>query len=146
MCVCTLTKTLLSQNKPCQLFNYKGFTFLKFPHCHTVRFTFTMRCGTSAVSFSTNVQLSNVFFFSFQKACTNAAMASGGSSPQVQPCHIFGVCKGVRNNLLFQDEETMIFPSGNHCVRYHVLQRRTKFIHGKPAESITSCRTFFKMT
>ncbi|XP_017309295.1 cilia- and flagella-associated protein 57 isoform X2 [Ictalurus punctatus] len=65
-----------------------------------------------------------------QKACTNTAMASGGSSPQVQPCHIFGVCKGVRNNLLFQDEETMIFPSGNHCVRYHVLQRRTKFIHG----------------
>ncbi|XP_034157779.2 cilia- and flagella-associated protein 57-like [Pangasianodon hypophthalmus] len=56
-------------------------------------------------------------------------MSSGGISPQIQPCHIFGVCKGVRNNLLFPDEETVIFPSGNHCVRYHVHQRWTEFIH-----------------
>ncbi|XP_058246909.1 cilia- and flagella-associated protein 57-like [Hemibagrus wyckioides] len=51
------------------------------------------------------------------------------TSPQVKPFHVFGVSKGVRNNLLFQDEETVIFPSGNHCVRYNIPQRHTEFIH-----------------
>ncbi|KAK2846133.1 hypothetical protein Q7C36_010987 [Tachysurus vachellii] len=51
------------------------------------------------------------------------------SSPEIKPCHSFGVCKDVKNNLLYQDEETVIFPSGKWCVSYNVPRRHTKFIH-----------------
>ncbi|MCJ8750012.1 hypothetical protein PDJAM_G00194050 [Pangasius djambal] len=47
---------------------------------------------------------------------------------KVEPHHIFGLRQEVRNNLLFLDDQTIIFPSGNHCVRYHILQRWNKFI------------------
>ncbi|MCI4395800.1 hypothetical protein PGIGA_G00196230 [Pangasianodon gigas] len=47
---------------------------------------------------------------------------------KLEPHHIFGLRQEVRNNLLFLDDQTIIFPSGNHCVRYHILQRWNKFI------------------
>ncbi|XP_076829140.1 cilia and flagella associated protein 57 [Brachyhypopomus gauderio] len=43
---------------------------------------------------------------------------------------IFGVRTGVANNLLFFDEQTVIFPCGNNCVRYNIDQRWQKFIPG----------------
>ncbi|XP_053502846.1 cilia- and flagella-associated protein 57-like [Ictalurus furcatus] len=48
----------------------------------------------------------------------------------VEPHHIFGLRREARNNLLFLDEQTIIFPSGNNCVLYNVHQRWTKFIPG----------------
>ncbi|KAF4092211.1 hypothetical protein AMELA_G00018370, partial [Ameiurus melas] len=46
----------------------------------------------------------------------------------VEPHHIFGLCRELRNNLLFLDEQTIIFPSGNNCVLYDIHQRWTKLI------------------
>ncbi|KAM9435536.1 cilia- and flagella-associated protein 57-like isoform 1-T1 [Clarias gariepinus] len=56
-------------------------------------------------------------------------MAMTGNS-HIHPYHSFGVCKGVRNNLLLPDERTVIFPSGKHCIRYHIPEQRSEFIHG----------------
>ncbi|XP_058248965.1 cilia- and flagella-associated protein 57-like [Hemibagrus wyckioides] len=47
----------------------------------------------------------------------------------IKPCHVLGVSKGVRNNLLFQDEETLIFPGGNHCVSYNIPQQHQEFLY-----------------
>ncbi|KAL6489815.1 hypothetical protein MHYP_G00001600 [Metynnis hypsauchen] len=47
-----------------------------------------------------------------------------------QSHHIFGLRTGVRNSLLFLDEQTVIFPSGNNCVRYNIDQRWQRFIPG----------------
>ncbi|XP_035517008.1 cilia- and flagella-associated protein 57 [Morone saxatilis] len=43
---------------------------------------------------------------------------------------IFGLRTGVRNNLCFFDEQTVVFPSGNNCVCYNSLQRCQRFIPG----------------
>ncbi|XP_017350530.1 cilia- and flagella-associated protein 57 isoform X1 [Ictalurus punctatus] len=48
----------------------------------------------------------------------------------VEPYHVFGLCRETRNNLLFLDEHTIIFPSGNNCVLSDIHQRWTKFIPG----------------
>uniref|UniRef100_A0A4W4FFW9 EML-like second beta-propeller domain-containing protein n=1 Tax=Electrophorus electricus TaxID=8005 RepID=A0A4W4FFW9_ELEEL len=48
----------------------------------------------------------------------------------VQSHFIFGVRTGVTNNLLFFDEQTVIFPCGNNCVRYNIDQGCQKFIPG----------------
>ncbi|KAI5627246.1 cilia- and flagella-associated protein 57 [Silurus asotus] len=55
---------------------------------------------------------------------------------QIQPCHIFGVCKTVNNNLLFLDEETLIFSSGKHCIRYHIDKRGAEFIYGSKGRKV----------
>ncbi|KAM9494283.1 uncharacterized protein Hap1MRO34_004213 [Clarias gariepinus] len=58
----------------------------------------------------------------------------------VEPHHVFGLRRDVRNNLFFLDDETVIFPSGNHCVYYHLLERWNKFIpiakRGKRIQSL----------
>uniref|UniRef100_A0A672T5W0 Cilia and flagella associated protein 57 n=1 Tax=Sinocyclocheilus grahami TaxID=75366 RepID=A0A672T5W0_SINGR len=47
-----------------------------------------------------------------------------------QSHYIFGLRTGVRNNLLYFDEQTVIFPCGNNCVRYNISQKCQKFIPG----------------
>ncbi|KAL6111417.1 cfap57 [Pungitius sinensis] len=47
-----------------------------------------------------------------------------------QPHFIFGLRTGVRNNLCFSDEQTVVFPSGNSCVCYDTVQRSQRFIPG----------------
>ncbi|KAI7809591.1 cilia- and flagella-associated protein 57 [Triplophysa rosa] len=47
-----------------------------------------------------------------------------------QSHYIFGLRRGVRNNLLYSDEQTVIFPCGNNCVRYNIDQKCQKFIPG----------------
>ncbi|KAF4092135.1 hypothetical protein AMELA_G00017440 [Ameiurus melas] len=63
----------------------------------------------------------------FQTDFTSPLMAQ---KVHVEPYHIFGLCREARNNLLFSDEHTIIFPSGNNCVLSDVRQRWTKFIPG----------------
>ncbi|XP_071351144.1 cilia- and flagella-associated protein 57 isoform X2 [Trachinotus anak] len=43
---------------------------------------------------------------------------------------IFGLRTGVANNLCFFDEQTVVFPCGNNCVRYNIIQRCQRFIPG----------------
>ena len=43
---------------------------------------------------------------------------------------IFGLRKGVTNNLCFLDDQTVVFPSGNNCIRYNIDQKWQKFIPG----------------
>lgn len=73
-------------------------------------------------------------------------MTSKRSLQGIKLCHVLGVSKGVRNNLLFQDEETLIFPGGKHCVSYNIPQQRQEFLYSKSAESFTCCCTFLKTT
>lgn len=49
-----------------------------------------------------------------------------------QSHYIFGLRTGVKNNLLYFDEQTIIFPCGNNCVRYNIDQKWQKFIPGTP--------------
>ncbi|XP_071011263.1 cilia- and flagella-associated protein 57-like [Oncorhynchus clarkii lewisi] len=49
----------------------------------------------------------------------------------VAQCHYcFGLRTGVANNLCYFDEQTVIFPSGNNCVRYNIDQKWQRFIPG----------------
>ncbi|XP_076604319.1 cilia and flagella associated protein 57 [Chaetodon auriga] len=52
------------------------------------------------------------------------------ASVVAQSHFIFGLRKGVRNNLCFFDEQTVVFPSGNSCVCYNTVQRCQRFIPG----------------
>lgn len=72
-------------------------------------------------------------FLSFQSDRTSLTSV-GEISPQIKPRQAFGVSKGVRNNLLLPDEESVIFPSGLQLVHYNIHQQRAKFLHGKPAD------------
>ncbi|KAJ3594922.1 hypothetical protein NHX12_004227 [Muraenolepis orangiensis] len=45
-----------------------------------------------------------------------------------QSSYIFGLRKGVTNNLCFLDDQTVVFPAGNNCVRYNIDQKWQKFI------------------
>ncbi|RXN00688.1 Cilia- and flagella-associated protein 57 [Acipenser ruthenus] len=47
-----------------------------------------------------------------------------------QSHHIFGIRAGVTNNVFYFDEQTIIFPSGNNCLRYNIDQKWQKFIQG----------------
>ncbi|XP_018422114.1 PREDICTED: cilia- and flagella-associated protein 57 isoform X1 [Nanorana parkeri] len=47
-----------------------------------------------------------------------------------QSHHIFGLRSQVINNICYFDEQTVIFPSGNNCVKYNVDQKWQKFIPG----------------
>ncbi|XP_007573404.1 cilia- and flagella-associated protein 57-like [Poecilia formosa] len=47
-----------------------------------------------------------------------------------QPHFIFGLRKGVKNNLCFVDEQTVVFPSGNSCVIHNTVKRWQRFIPG----------------
>ncbi|KAM5248101.1 cilia- and flagella-associated protein 57 [Ctenodactylus gundi] len=44
--------------------------------------------------------------------------------------HVFGLRPHVTNNVFFFDEQIIIFPAGNHCVKYNVDQKWQKFIPG----------------
>ncbi|XP_068451125.1 cilia- and flagella-associated protein 57 [Clinocottus analis] len=52
------------------------------------------------------------------------------SAVVAQSHFIFGLRSGVRNNLCFYDEHTVVFPSGNTCVCYNTAQRCQRFIPG----------------
>ncbi|XP_075386789.1 cilia- and flagella-associated protein 57 [Tenrec ecaudatus] len=52
------------------------------------------------------------------------------STVVAQSLHVFGLRARVANNIFFFDEQTLIFPSGNHCVKYNVDQKWQKFIPG----------------
>ncbi|TRY85109.1 hypothetical protein DNTS_023049 [Danionella cerebrum] len=51
-------------------------------------------------------------------------------STAVAQSHVFGLRAAVKNNLLFLDEQTIIFPCGNNCVRYNIDTKQQKFIPG----------------
>ena len=46
--------------------------------------------------------------------------------------HIFGLKGNVKDNVLFVDETTVVYPAGNNIVIYHTEQRTQKFIQGSP--------------
>ncbi|KAG7481579.1 hypothetical protein MATL_G00068090 [Megalops atlanticus] len=52
------------------------------------------------------------------------------STVVAQSHFIFGLRTGVTNNIVFYDEQTVIFPSGNNCVRYNIDQKWQRFIPG----------------
>ncbi|XP_069843573.1 cilia- and flagella-associated protein 57 isoform X1 [Dipodomys merriami] len=52
------------------------------------------------------------------------------STVVAQALHVFGFRSHVANNIFFFDEQIIIFPSGNHCVKYNVDQKWQKFIPG----------------
>ncbi|KAG5841540.1 hypothetical protein ANANG_G00200590 [Anguilla anguilla] len=47
-----------------------------------------------------------------------------------EPHFIFGMRPGVANNICYIDEQTVIFPAGNNCVRYNLDEQSQKFIPG----------------
>ncbi|XP_063795375.1 cilia- and flagella-associated protein 57 [Pseudophryne corroboree] len=47
-----------------------------------------------------------------------------------QSHYIFGLRAQVLNNICYFDEQTIIFPSGNNCIKYNVDQKWQKFIPG----------------
>ncbi|KAM4640524.1 cilia- and flagella-associated protein 57 [Discoglossus pictus] len=47
-----------------------------------------------------------------------------------QSHYIFGLQYRVGNNICYFDEQTIIFPSGNNCIKYNVDQKWQKFIPG----------------
>jgi hypothetical protein len=59
------------------------------------------------------------------------------STVVAQSLHVFGFCSHVANNIFFFDEQVIIFPSGNHCVKYNVDQKWQKFIPGKMLSILT---------
>lgn len=59
------------------------------------------------------------------------------STVVAQSLHVFGFRSHVANNVFFFDEQIIIFPSGNHCVKYNVDQKWQKFIPGKTLSSLT---------
>uniref|UniRef100_A0A8I3P0R9 Uncharacterized protein n=1 Tax=Canis lupus familiaris TaxID=9615 RepID=A0A8I3P0R9_CANLF len=50
---------------------------------------------------------------------------------QTLRCTFFGLRAHVANNIFFFDEQIIIFPSGNYCVKYNMDQKWQKFIPGK---------------
>ncbi|XP_008762314.1 cilia- and flagella-associated protein 57 isoform X1 [Rattus norvegicus] len=52
------------------------------------------------------------------------------STVVAQSLHVFGLRSHVTNNIFFFDEQIVIFPSGNHCVKYNLDQKWQKFIAG----------------
>ncbi|XP_033008310.1 cilia- and flagella-associated protein 57 isoform X2 [Lacerta agilis] len=45
-----------------------------------------------------------------------------------QALHIFGFQSRVANNICFFDEQIIVYPAGNSCVKYHIEQKWQKFI------------------
>lgn len=45
-----------------------------------------------------------------------------------QPRHIFGLKVGVAGNIAYQDEQTIVYPSGANCILYNIDQKSQKFI------------------
>lgn len=43
------------------------------------------------------------------------------STVVAQALHVFGLRAHVANNIFFFDEQIIIFPSGNHCVKYNLF-------------------------
>ncbi|XP_003462565.1 cilia- and flagella-associated protein 57 [Cavia porcellus] len=52
------------------------------------------------------------------------------STVVAQSLHVFGLRSHVANNVFFFDEQIVIFPAGNYCVKYNVDQKWQKFIPG----------------
>ncbi|XP_048457939.1 cilia- and flagella-associated protein 57 isoform X3 [Rhincodon typus] len=52
------------------------------------------------------------------------------TTPLVQAHHIFGLRSSVVNNVLYFDDQSIIYPAGSNCVRYNVDQKWQKFIPG----------------
>ncbi|XP_044157486.1 cilia- and flagella-associated protein 57 [Bufo gargarizans] len=65
---------------------------------------------------------------------------------------IFGLQPKVANNICYFDEQTVIFPSGNNCIKYNVDQKWQKFIpgseksHGMKALAISPNRRYLAMS
>ncbi|XP_018608707.1 cilia- and flagella-associated protein 57 [Scleropages formosus] len=52
------------------------------------------------------------------------------SSAELQSHFIVGLRRDVTNNLCFFEEQIIIFPAGNNCVFYNILQKWQRFIPG----------------
>ncbi|XP_017656671.1 cilia- and flagella-associated protein 57 isoform X2 [Nannospalax galili] len=52
------------------------------------------------------------------------------STVVAQSLHVFGLRAHVANNIFFFDEQIIIYPSGNHCVKYNLDQKWQNFIPG----------------
>ncbi|XP_048352772.1 cilia- and flagella-associated protein 57 isoform X2 [Sphaerodactylus townsendi] len=48
----------------------------------------------------------------------------------LQALHVFGFQSRVANNICFFDEQIIVYPSGNYCMKYHIEQKWQKFIPG----------------
>ncbi|XP_048844683.1 cilia- and flagella-associated protein 57 isoform X2 [Brienomyrus brachyistius] len=57
------------------------------------------------------------------------------SSVVAQSHYIFGVRSDVANNLCFLDDQTVVYPAGNHCVCYNIDLKWQRFIPGKEKSS-----------
>lgn len=60
------------------------------------------------------------------------------STVVAQSQHVFGLRAHVTNNVFFFDEQIVIFPSGNYCVKYNVDQKWQKFIPGNKTNKPTN--------
>ncbi|XP_073400639.1 cilia- and flagella-associated protein 57 isoform X1 [Dendrobates tinctorius] len=69
-----------------------------------------------------------------------------------QSHYIFGLRPKVANNICYFDEQNVIFPSGNNCIKYNVDQKWQKFIpgseksHGMQALAISPNRRYLAMS
>ncbi|XP_072560503.1 cilia- and flagella-associated protein 57 isoform X2 [Paramormyrops kingsleyae] len=57
------------------------------------------------------------------------------SSVVAQSHYIFGVRSDVANNLCFLDDQTVVYPAGNHCVCHNIDLKWQRFIPGKEKSS-----------
>lgn len=55
---------------------------------------------------------------------------------QLDPHHIFGLCREVNDNLHFLEDHIIIFPSGKYCVRYNLFHKCSTFIPGKLSKEL----------
>ncbi|XP_069083885.1 cilia- and flagella-associated protein 57 [Pleurodeles waltl] len=64
---------------------------------------------------------------------TQRGSCSSGEAMSVivaQANFIFGIRPRVLNNICFFDEQTIVFPSGNNCIKYNIDQKWQRFITG----------------
>lgn len=61
-----------------------------------------------------------------------------------QPHFIFGVRAGVRNNLCFLDEQTVVFPAGNNCVCHNTILKYQSFIPGRLRDMLKHFQVLLK--
>ncbi|XP_067892983.1 cilia- and flagella-associated protein 57 isoform X2 [Heterodontus francisci] len=52
------------------------------------------------------------------------------TAPLIHAHHIFGLQTSVMNNVLYFDDQSIMYPAGSSCVRYNIDQKWQKFIPG----------------
>ncbi|KAI9091829.1 hypothetical protein DFS34DRAFT_596863 [Phlyctochytrium arcticum] len=60
------------------------------------------------------------------------------SIPSVIPSHVFGLNADVHNNLVYVDDQTVLYPAGTQLVSYSTEQKSQKFISVNEGDAITA--------